>query len=113
LRLKKLWQEGKIKQFYTELTEIIRTYLEGRYEVNAMEMVSTTFRGTLLKRDSSGYARQAAGIAADCRPCEVCQMGPDATDHDLCFKNAVNLLKKQRKSSLMKIKVKNLKKSKR
>lgn len=36
----KLWQSGQIKEYYLSISEILRTYLEGRYEVNAME--STT-----------------------------------------------------------------------
>ena len=37
---KKLWQNGKVKQYYTELSDVIRVYLHGRYGVNAMEMTS-------------------------------------------------------------------------
>lgn len=37
---KKLWQQGQIKSYYTELTDILRTYLDHRWQVNAMEMTS-------------------------------------------------------------------------
>ena len=37
---KKLWQADKQKQYHSELTEIIRTYLELRYEVSALEKTS-------------------------------------------------------------------------
>lgn len=40
LRTKKLWQEGHVKQYYSELTEIIRLYIEQGFEIPAME--STT-----------------------------------------------------------------------
>ena len=40
LEQKKLWQEGAIKTYYVELTDILREYLEGRYKVSALE--STT-----------------------------------------------------------------------
>ena len=40
LHNRKLWQNGKIKTYYTDLTDIIRTYIEGRYGINAMEMTS-------------------------------------------------------------------------
>lgn len=40
LHNRKLWQNGKIKSYYTELTDIIRTYLAGRYGINAMEMTT-------------------------------------------------------------------------
>lgn len=35
-----LWKEEKIKQYYSELTDVVRTYIEYRFEVQAME--STT-----------------------------------------------------------------------
>ena len=34
---KKLWQSGKNKQFHTELTDILRRYIEDRFNVPAME----------------------------------------------------------------------------
>ena len=40
LRIKKLWQSGKVKEYHTEVTDIIRQYLEGRFRIMALE--STT-----------------------------------------------------------------------
>lgn len=40
LHHRKLWQNGKFKSYYSELTDILRTYLVGRYGVGAMEMTS-------------------------------------------------------------------------
>jgi hypothetical protein len=40
LRAKKLWQTGKIKDYHTELTDILRKYFEDRFHIMAME--STT-----------------------------------------------------------------------
>ncbi|MEM6629440.1 MAG: hypothetical protein AAF694_07185 [Bacteroidota bacterium] len=40
LEQKKLWQEGDIKTYYVELTEIVREYLEGRYKVQALELTT-------------------------------------------------------------------------
>ena len=40
LEEKKLWQRGKIKSYYVELTEIIRGYIQRRYTVNALEFTT-------------------------------------------------------------------------
>lgn len=40
LKEEKLWQQGKNKEYYSELTDIIRTYIENRYEIQAMEMTT-------------------------------------------------------------------------
>lgn len=36
----KLWQNSKQKLYYSSLTDILRTYIDDRYAVNAMEMTS-------------------------------------------------------------------------
>lgn len=40
IKTEKIWQQGQIKQFYTELTDVIREYLSGAYGINAMEMTT-------------------------------------------------------------------------
>lgn len=40
LKQRKLWQNGYVKEYYSELTDILRKYLEMRMEINAMEMTS-------------------------------------------------------------------------
>ncbi|HSG68286.1 MAG TPA: hypothetical protein VK994_06230 [Bacteroidales bacterium] len=40
LKKKKLWQAGLTKDFYTELTDILRVYIEGRFAVQAVEMTT-------------------------------------------------------------------------
>jgi hypothetical protein len=37
LKEKKLWQQGLIKQYYTEVTEVLRRYVERRFSVMALE----------------------------------------------------------------------------
>jgi len=40
LKEEQLWQHDKVKDYYTRLTDIIRVYLEERYEVRAMEQTT-------------------------------------------------------------------------
>ncbi|MBQ4221533.1 MAG: hypothetical protein II665_02220, partial [Bacteroidales bacterium] len=39
-RSQKLWQTGKQKQFYTQVTDALRQYIAARYEVPALEQTS-------------------------------------------------------------------------
>ncbi|MCI1779369.1 MAG: hypothetical protein LKI53_05365 [Bacteroidales bacterium] len=41
LRSQKLWQQGKVKQFYTGITDALREYIEARFEKPAKEKTST------------------------------------------------------------------------
>ena len=56
LRNRKLWQNGKHKLYYSTLTEILRLYIEGRWDVGALEMTSdeiiTALRDVDIKHDS-------------------------------------------------------------
>jgi hypothetical protein len=40
LQEKRMWQQGNVKGFYTEATEIVREYFEGRYGIAALELTS-------------------------------------------------------------------------
>jgi hypothetical protein len=49
LKNEKLWQQGQFKQYYTRLTDIIRQYIENRYNVFAMESTSEEIVSDLKK----------------------------------------------------------------
>ena len=49
LRDRELWQKGEIKQYQSELTHIIREYLEGRYEIAALESTTDEIVRDLMK----------------------------------------------------------------
>lgn len=40
IRCEKLWQNNKEKQFYTEVTDAIRLYIDGRYHIPTLERTS-------------------------------------------------------------------------
>ncbi len=40
IKNKKLWQSGKEKEYYTILTDVIRQYLDGEFQIPAMEQTS-------------------------------------------------------------------------
>ncbi len=40
LREEKIWQSGKVKEYFSSLTDIAREYIEGQFGVNAIEMTT-------------------------------------------------------------------------
>ena len=40
LREEKMWQSGKVKEYFSSLTDIDREYIEGQFGVNAVEMTT-------------------------------------------------------------------------
>lgn len=67
LRSRKLCEKGQEKEFYTELTEILRQYLEGRFGINAMEMTTTQIKAAVransTTRDMSSQMSQILEMA--------------------------------------------------
>jgi hypothetical protein len=52
LREARLWQQGKVKEYYTRLTDILRTYLEYRYGIRALEQTTPE---TLTALEKTGF----------------------------------------------------------
>lgn len=40
IKSEKIWQQGKTKRYYSELSDTLRTYIEDRFEIHAMEQVT-------------------------------------------------------------------------
>jgi hypothetical protein len=51
LHKRSLWQEGKIKEYQSSLTYIVREYLENRYGIKALESTTTEIMNDLEKLD--------------------------------------------------------------
>jgi hypothetical protein len=59
LKEEKLWQQGMVKQYYTRLTDIVRIYIEDRFDVPAMEQTSDEMLNSLKKltvEDEASFA---------------------------------------------------------
>ncbi len=61
LKQKKLWQQERTKEYYTELTEIIRSYVEARYDVPAMEQTTDELLTALRLSSMPSGAQQQLG----------------------------------------------------
>jgi len=88
LRQKKLWEQGKTKEYYTELVDIVRKYIDDQWEVGAMEMVSSeildTLKNTEIHEDVLKKLRQAFSVADLVK---FAKYTPLPTDHDMAFKD--------------------------
>ncbi|HCY40570.1 MAG TPA: hypothetical protein DHV48_04335 [Prolixibacteraceae bacterium] len=50
IKAQKLWQQEKIKQYYSEVADTIRTYIERRFHIPAMEQTSTETIGVFKQQ---------------------------------------------------------------
>ena len=57
IKAERIWQKGESKEYYTELTDVIRSYIKDRFGFNALEMASSEIIDELLKvRDKNAIA---------------------------------------------------------
>ena len=93
LKEKKLWEQGMEKDYFTELTEILRVYLSKRFGINAMEMTSRQILAALNRnpetKDKRAYIRQILDMADFVKFAKVRPL-PD--DNEKAFDNALKFV---------------------
>lgn len=60
LEEKKLWQQGKVKEYHTEITSVIRKYFEERFNINALEVPSSELLIVLANHKYAGVIHDLA-----------------------------------------------------
>ena len=67
LKAEMLWQNGKLKQYHSQLTEIIREYIENRFHLPAMEQTTDeivfSFRSVAIDNESLVKLKQLLVLA--------------------------------------------------
>jgi hypothetical protein len=94
LKAEELWQKGHIKAYYTRLTEILRQYLENRYNVYSLEMTTSETLYALLKtgfkKDESFTTLKTVLTTADL--VKFAKYVPDNDENEASFLKAWNFV---------------------
>jgi len=96
LKAEELWQKNQVKQYYSRLTEILRTYLENRYEVNSLEL---TTRETLDELRRKGFGKndlfESLGkILTGSDMVKFAKYIPEKADHERYFDESWTFIEK-------------------
>ena len=96
---KKLWQNGRDKQYHTELTDILRQYIERRFEVPAMEKTSEEILDELYELAESQKASLAnlKQILSIADLVKFAKYQPLADENQLSFMNAKMFVEQTKK----------------
>ena len=89
LRNEKLWQNNKHKLYYSGLSDILRTYLAGRFEVGAMEMTTDEILEAL--RDVDIEQKQKMSLLSVLRDADLVKFAkavPEAEENELAYDKA-------------------------
>ena len=89
LRNEKLWQNNKHKQYYSGLSDILRTYLAGRFEVGAMEMTTDEIAEALREVDIEHKSKMdLLSVLRDADLVKFAKATPEAEENELAYDKA-------------------------
>jgi len=94
LRFKKLWQSGMIKEYHTELVDIIRSYLTGKFEIHALEFTSDEIMAAVDTTPANNQAKEKLRntlVLADM--VKFAKAKPMPLEHDTSLNNAIDFVK--------------------
>jgi hypothetical protein len=103
IKNQKLWQQEKIKQYYSEVADTIRNYIENRFDVPAMEQTSAETLGIFKQRkDLVGDASvdQLQHILSLADLVKFAKYTPLPDDNNLTLMNAYFFVNQTKKEEL-------------
>lgn len=93
LHSERLWQEGKHKQYYSGLTDILRAYIAGQFNVGALEMTSDeiieAMRGVELPQKQ---AMDLTELLRDADLVKFAKAMPEAEANEAAYTMALNFV---------------------
>jgi len=93
LRLKKLWQAGKVKEYYSELTDIIRVYIEERFDVMAIEMTTHEILDDLKEHPINGEAMKKLKDSLELADLvKFAKANPEPLENDTCLNYGIDFV---------------------
>ncbi|MFT7589731.1 MAG: hypothetical protein ACI959_001951 [Limisphaerales bacterium] len=96
LQDKKLWQQDKVKAYYSELSDIIREYVQFRFEIPVLERSTEEVTDFLMQRPISGLPTETRnGIISILRLADMVKFAkakPLSDQHYKSMESALNML---------------------
>jgi len=89
LKGEKLWQEGKMKLYYSRLTDIVREYIENRFKIQALEQTTDEiivgFRNVAIDEESKTKLKQVL-VLSDL--VKFAKEQPTPSENEMCLENS-------------------------
>ena len=94
LRLSKVWQQGRLKMYYTGLTDIAREYFEGRFHFDAMEMTSDEIMAVLKEKPvNKEVYEKMRNVLQLADLVKFAKANPMPLENDQCLNHCVDFVK--------------------
>lgn len=93
LKARKLWESGREKEYYTELTDILRIYLDRRFGIKAMEMTSSEIMSHLADLGDRSVPRDKIRDILDMADfVKFAMVRPLPDDNETLYRNAIDFV---------------------
>ena len=97
LKAAQLWQQGKEKEYFTGLTDILRVYIDRRFHINAVEMTSSQIIETLKRNDETRAVNEQLEMILEVADIvKFANARPLADDNEVAYQRAVNFVEATR-----------------
>ncbi|MBE9468560.1 MAG: hypothetical protein IMY72_09625 [Bacteroidetes bacterium] len=99
IKHEKYWQKGKVKYFHSIVTDVLRTYIENRFDINAMEktsqeIISEFTNSNLLEKKSFEKLKQILSLADFVK---FAKLNPLIDENEASLNNAYEFVNKTKK----------------
>jgi DNA-directed RNA polymerase subunit L len=90
LRNEELWQKGEVKLYHTRLTEILRQYLDNRYNISSMELTTDETLSIYYKtvKPDVTLFNSLKSILINADLVKFAKFKPDPSDNETAFENS-------------------------
>ena len=92
LKGRQLWQSGQEKAYYTELTDILRNYIDRRFGINAMEMTSSEIIAKLLEVNDKDAIADLRSLFETADLVKFAKHNPLMNENDANLINAIDFI---------------------
>ncbi len=88
-----LYSKGQVKEYYSAISDCVRTYIEGRFGVNALESttdeIMTAFRTVVIDKESKEKLQQLLSLSDLVK---FAKMSPLETEHVMSLQHAFDFV---------------------
>jgi len=93
IRKEKIWRTGNVKQYYSELTDVLRNYIKRHFEVNAPELTSNeTVRELTAKELNETVINKMNSIFKIADLVKFAKSNPAPTENENCLNLAFDFV---------------------
>lgn len=94
LKSRKVWQNGRIKEYYSELTDIIRLYIENQFGIAAIEMTTDEILKAFVGRNGDSIVlKKLEQVLGTADLAKFAKAQPLVSENELSMKNAIEFVK--------------------